>query len=44
VLHALRDGVDGGNGVFRYGAGGGFPVNTYNAGNYWIDVVFQQGG
>ena len=22
-LHALRDGVDGGNGVYRYGAGGG---------------------
>jgi len=38
-LHALRDGVDGGNGVYRYG--GGFPVNSYQASNYWVDVVFS---
>jgi methionine-rich copper-binding protein CopC len=29
-----------GNGVFRYGAGGGFPTSTYNSANYWVDVVF----
>jgi methionine-rich copper-binding protein CopC len=40
-LHALRDGVDGGNGVFVYGPGGGFPTSTYNASNYWVDVVFS---
>jgi hypothetical protein len=38
-LKALQSGVDGGNGVFRYGAGGGFSTQTYNATNYWVDVV-----
>jgi hypothetical protein len=42
-LHALRDGVDGANGVYRYGAGGGFPVNGYLSTNYWVDVVFTTG-
>ena len=40
-LHALANGVDGGNGVYRYGTGGGFPTSTYAASNYWIDVVFD---
>jgi hypothetical protein len=39
TLHALRSGVDGGNGVYRYGASG-FPTSTYNATNYWVDVLF----
>jgi hypothetical protein len=39
-LHKLGDGVDGGNGVFVYGEGGGFPTQSYNASNYWVDVVF----
>ena len=43
VLHALANEVDGGNGVYRYGDGGGFPTNTYNAGNYWVDIAFQEG-
>jgi hypothetical protein len=43
VLHALANGVDGGNGVYRYGAGGGFPTNSFNAGCYWVDVVYQEG-
>ena len=38
-LHALRTGVSGGNGVYVYGASA-FPTDTYNAGNYWVDVVF----
>ena len=38
-LHALADGAAGGNGVYRYGAGG-FPTQTWQAGNYWVDVVF----
>ena len=42
-LQALSTGVDGGNGVFIEGAGGGFPVTTSNASNYWVDVVFQFG-
>ncbi|MCM4084863.1 DUF4082 domain-containing protein [Paractinoplanes hotanensis] len=43
-LHALRNGVDGGNGVYRYGAGGGFPANTWMSANYWVDVVFTDNG
>jgi hypothetical protein len=39
-LHALRDGVDGGNGVYGYGASGTFPSNTFSSENYWVDVVF----
>uniref|UniRef100_UPI00384B8412 DUF4082 domain-containing protein n=1 Tax=Bradyrhizobium daqingense TaxID=993502 RepID=UPI00384B8412 len=33
----------GGNGVYSYGGtstSGIFPTNTYNASNYWVDVVF----
>ncbi|WP_433380440.1 DUF4082 domain-containing protein [Actinoplanes sp. CA-142083] len=39
-LHALRDGVDGPNGVYRYGTGGGFPTSSWQSANYWVDVVF----
>jgi hypothetical protein len=39
-LHALRDGVDGSNGVYIYGPGGLFPTQTFQATNYWADVVF----
>ena len=39
-LHALRTGVSGGNGVYSYGASA-FPTDTYNASNYWVDVVFS---
>ena len=42
-LTALADGTDGGNGVYRYGSGGGFPNSTYQASNYWVDVVFAGG-
>ncbi|QFZ18007.1 DUF4082 domain-containing protein [Saccharothrix syringae] len=43
AIRALADGVDGPNGVYRYGAGGGFPESTYNATNYWVDVVYRNG-
>ena len=39
-VHALSDGVDGGNGVYVYGEGGGFPNQTHNASNYWVDIIF----
>ena len=39
-LHALQDGVDGGDGTYVYGAGNVFPSNTYQSTNYWVDVVF----
>lgn len=38
-LHALRDGMDGVNGVYRYGSGGGFPTASWQSSNYWVDVV-----
>jgi hypothetical protein len=40
-LHALATGVAGGNGVFAYGGAGAFPNSTYQALNYWVDVVFS---
>ena len=42
-LHALRDGVDGGNGVYGYGPSGTFPTGVYRTENYWVDVVFDTG-
>ncbi|MFA5911139.1 MAG: Calx-beta domain-containing protein [Vicinamibacterales bacterium] len=40
-LHGLLEGVDGSNGVYRYGAGGVFPTDTYLSEGYWADVVFN---
>jgi hypothetical protein len=31
-----------GNGVYTYGSSPTFPNNTYNATNYWVDVVFTE--
>jgi len=39
-LHALKNGVSGANGVYRYG-GSAFPNQTFNSTNYWVDVVFS---
>jgi hypothetical protein len=39
-LHALASGASGGNGVYAYGSGG-FPNQTFNATNYWVDVVYS---
>jgi hypothetical protein len=44
LLHALGNGVDGGNGVYRYGSGGGFPSNSWQATNYWVDVSYTPAG
>ncbi|MEO8062817.1 MAG: DUF4082 domain-containing protein [Pseudomonadota bacterium] len=41
VLHALSDPAAGGNGVYTYGASGGFPTSSFGATNYWVDLVFQ---
>ena len=38
-LTALREGTDGSNGVYSYGAGA-LPSSTYRSSNYWVDVVF----
>jgi hypothetical protein len=34
--------VTGGNGVYIYGGSPAFPDGTYNATNYWVDVVFTE--
>jgi hypothetical protein len=34
--------VSGGNGVYSYAGSPSFPNATYNAANYWVDVVFTQ--
>ena len=31
-------------GVYAYGSTSAFPTNTYDASNYWVDVVFAPGG
>ena len=39
-LHALANGISGANGVYSYGSVSTFPVSSFNASNYWVDVVF----
>ncbi|SDB90700.1 protein of unknown function [Raineyella antarctica] len=39
-LHALRDGLDGPNGVYAYGTAGTFPTKSWRSSNNWVDVVF----
>jgi len=39
-LTALASGSSGGNGVYAYGSASAFPNNSWNASNYWVDVVF----
>ena len=41
VLHALSTPAGGGNGVYVASPSGEFPVNSFNATNYWVDVVFS---
>jgi serine/threonine-protein kinase len=39
-LQTLANNVDGPNGVFKYNAISSFPDGSYDASNYWVDVVF----
>ncbi len=39
-LRGLANGEDGPNGLYRYSSTPVFPNYSYNASNYWIDVVF----
>jgi hypothetical protein len=39
TLHALADGLAGGNGL--YGTPGTFPSGSYDSSNYWVDVVYN---
>ena len=40
-LHAIANGTTA-NGVYAYSATSTFPTNTYNATNYWVDVLFRR--
>ena len=44
-LHALGNGVDGPNGIYKYGPSGGLFAgggpNSFGSSNYWVDVVFE---
>ena len=42
-LTALASSTPGGDGVYMYSASNVFPSNTYQASNYWVDVVFSAG-
>ena len=39
-VNLLQDGVSGGNGVYVYSATSQFPASSWQASNYWVDVVF----
>ncbi len=39
-LSAPRNDEAGGNGTYRYGATSGFPGSSWNASNYYVDVLF----
>jgi hypothetical protein len=41
-LHAISNQISA-NGVYAYGATNAFPTNTFNSGNYWVDVLFAPG-
>jgi hypothetical protein len=40
-LTAPASGASGGNGVYAYSGSGAFPNQSFNATNYWVDVVFN---
>ncbi|MBI2787057.1 MAG: DUF4082 domain-containing protein [Elusimicrobia bacterium] len=43
-LHALRDGLDGVNGLYVYSSAAAFPNRGTRSSNYWVDVVFTASG
>ncbi|MET3925244.1 DUF4082 domain-containing protein [Devosia sp. 2618] len=40
-LTAPSSASSGGNGLYAYGGASAFPTNSYNASNYYVDVVFN---
>ena len=44
MLHALSTIAGGGNGVYTYSPDSAFPASTFQATNYWVDVVFDTNG
>ena len=43
LLRAPSSAASGGNGVYHYGSSSGFPDESWNATNYWVDAVFSRG-
>ena len=43
-LTAPASATSGGNGLFAYSSSPVFPTGTYNAENYWVDVLFNPSG
>ena len=41
ALTAMASSGNAGNSVYTYGAAGSFPTSTFNATNYWVDVLIQ---
>jgi hypothetical protein len=41
-LRGLANGEDGPNAVFTFSSIPMFPTSSFNAGNYWVDVVFSE--
>lgn len=40
-IHLLQNGVDGPNGVYSYGSVSTFPSSSFQATNYWVDIVYM---
>jgi hypothetical protein len=40
-LHALQNGVNGGNGVYVHSSKSNFPNGNYLSSNFWVDVVYS---
>jgi hypothetical protein len=40
-LTAPSSASSGGNGLYAYGSASAFPTNSYNATNYYVDVIFN---
>jgi hypothetical protein len=43
-VHLLASGVSGPNGVYTYSSHSAFPTSSFNASNYWVDVVYLPAG
>ncbi|MBX4968598.1 DUF4082 domain-containing protein [Rhizobium binae] len=43
ALTAPSSTTSGGNGLYAYGTSSLFPTASYNASNYWVDVLYRQG-
>lgn len=40
-ITAPASGSVGGNGVYAYAPDGTFPTNSFNATNYWVDLIYE---